>query len=488
MREAAGGSLSLREAEMDPRLAGVELGEADADGDGRVRGERELSRLFDLLDRYDGRRDGRVVAQRAGRDTAAAPILDGVADALDVAALRSVSGAREGAVVLVGMSETSVAEARALRRGTPVLLVHDVATERDVVRGGDGNPYDLRIGGDRHGFVASLGVPAPVARGVERVLAEARPGARRELGELSRLWAPAERGEPIPRRLVVSGHGDSRAFFGDDHDRIDDAEVAALAAAMPRAAARIHSLHLAACQHGYDPRMETFRRAFPNLRSIWGYAGFSPSGWPARHHQGVWERATRDLPDSGGRMAPSDVAGTRRAAGVAIWTRERGYVGPDARELGVILDELNETRDLYERYRRGELDVTDPGAGPLARRYQSLQEVVNHLDWADQFPSFQRSWAAERDAVLRLRFFASHVTHAFDRHYARDIAEGYGALGLSPPRFGGMSRREALAEVARFRSAFDAHAAPPSAAWRLRSLLDEGLAELRAEHIPTEWL
>lgn len=43
---------------------------ADADGDGRLR-EAELNRIFDALDRADGRRDGVAVLSRRGRDTAA---------------------------------------------------------------------------------------------------------------------------------------------------------------------------------------------------------------------------------------------------------------------------------------------------------------------------------------------------------------------------------------------------------------------------------
>ena len=487
MREAhaSGEAVSVHAMELDPALAGAGLEAADVDGDGRIDGERELRRLFDLLDRHDGRRDGKLTLERGGRATPAAPMAAALGEELDIDALRAVAGTAD-ATVLLGMNDTAVGEARALRRQAPVLLVHDVATRKDVAIGGDGRAYDLRSEASRRGYVATLALPDRVAGKVLEILRRVPEGARRELAALARIWAPGERGEAIPPRLLVSGHGDSRAFFGDDGDGIDDADLADMAQAMPRAAAQVRHLHLAACQHGYDPRMETFREVFPALESIWGYSGFSPSGAPAYHHQSVWERATRDR-DASPDMSPRDVAGTRRAPAVSIWTRERGFDGPAARELGIVCDELDATYAEYERYFTGEAEVRDPRTGPLADRYQRLQEVVNHLDFADQRAGFRRRYEHQRDAALRLRFFTSHVTRAFDRHYGDVVDAGYRALGLAPVRFTGMTRREAYLEARRFLDAYE-RAGKPAAAARAATLLDDGLIELRAEHIPSRWL
>lgn len=459
-RALAGRSLRIDEAALDPELAGVELRRADANGDGVVAGEREIDRLFDLLDRADGRRDRRV---RAAART-------------------------DRAVVLVGMSDTAIAEARALRRSTPVLLVTDVASGADVARGGDGVVHDVSSREGRESFVRSLHLADEVAARIRDVLDAASSGARRELAELARIWAAAERGERIPQRLLVSGHGDSRSFFGDDDDGIGDTEIAALARAMPKAAAQVRFLHLAACQHGYDPRMETFRAAFPNLQSIWGYSGFSPSGPAAHAHQAVWERATRDLPEGGGDMRPSDVAGSRRAKAVSIWTRARGFDGPARHELGLIVRELGATRDVLAQFREGAREARDSSEPALALRYQLLQELVNHLDFVEQRPEFAEHWTRERDEVLRLRFFTSHVTYAIDRHYGSVLAAGYRALGLEPPALGGMTRRQALDEVKRFEAALRVHPEPPPEARRAHRVLHEGIVQLRAEIVPARWL
>ena len=477
--------LATRDAELDPALAGAGLDAADLDDDGRIAGEREVGRLFDLLDRHDGRRDGTLTAARRGNATSAAPMAHAIGEQLDIDALRSVAAAAD-AVVLLGMNDTAIDEARGLRRGAPVLLVHDVATRKDVATGADGAVYDLRTEAGRRGLVASLALPDAVAGRVLDVLGSASDGARRELAVLACLWAPGERGGAVPARLLISGHGDSRAFFGEDGDGLFDREIAALARAMPRAAAQVRHLHLAACQHGYDPRMQTFRDAFPQLESIWGYSGFSPSGAPARHHQSTWERATR-AGEGSLELSPDDVARTRRARAVSIWTRERGYDGPAARELGIVIRELRDTDGTYARYHRGELEDHDPRTGPLAERYQRLQEVVNHLDFAEQRPAFQEHYERERDTALRLRFFTTHVTRAFDRHYGSAIAAGYRTLGLTPPRFSGMTRRESVTEATRFLEAFE-RAGEPLAAERAATLLREGLVELRAEHVPSRWL
>jgi hypothetical protein len=338
--------------------------------------------------------------------------------------------------------------------------------------------------------VRSLGLPDDVASDVKRVLAETEDGGRRELALLARTWAPAYRGEPIPERLVISGHGNGRAFLEWDDEEIADVRFRDLALAMPRAAAEVRSIHLAACQHGYDTRMETLREAFPNVSSMWGYAGFSPTASVAARHEAAWERASRGEEARASEMldARASVRGSRRAENVAVWTREGGWVGPSQRELGVVMRDLHAGRDAYRAFFDGDRPLPDPMRGALAERYQQLQEVAAHGDFRDQSPAFREAIEREIDVTLRLRYFEHTVVEAFDRHYRAAIEAGYGALDLEIPSLAGMTRPEVRDEIARFRSIFEGSATRPRAARHLLDLLERGLWQLSPEVIPTTWI
>jgi hypothetical protein len=420
-------------------------------------------------------------------------MVDAVAEQMGSASLAALVRARDGApnmeraVAVVGLSDTSVQEAAGLRDDVPVLLVNDVPGRADIARGGDGQVYRLDTADGRRDFVGSLGVEGRAAADLRRVLDQTPSGGRREIAELARIWAPGERGEPIPRRLMVTGHGDGVVFMGNDHDSIRSSDVVALARAMPRAAAQIDSIHLAACQHGYEPRLRPVIDAFPNLSSAWGYAGFSPLGAPARHHQGVWERGSRGMPEGGGRLRRTSVRGTRRAQSVAVWTRDGGFTGPTVRQLSVLGTEARGRHNEFQRFLSGEREVVDPMNGFLAEHYQLLQELTGHHDFGDQRDAYRAGFARERDQALRLRYFATHVTPQFARAYRRELSTGYRSLGLTPPDFSSMGRRQAVAEIARFERAMEQSPDAPSVR-RTWDLLSRGLRDLDPTLIPTRWL
>lgn len=482
-----GDNLRLDQLEQDPRSRGVDLRAADLDGDGVICDRAEHHALARIVDGLDGRTDGWVtLTRRGGSATPVVPIVQAIAAreaAPDLTmTVDEITPSMARAVVLVGMSETAYAEAAALRHRTPVVLVTDARNDRPEP------PLRMTTAAEVTAYVATLGLREPQRQAVVEVLLRAPESGRSELAQLAATWAPGERGEVIPGRLLLSGHGDGEQLFGDDHDALRAEDIQALARAMPRAAAQIDALHIGACQHGYAPRIEGWVAAFPNVRSVWAYAGFSSSGSAAYRQQATWERATRDPSHGAGDLSPRLARGTRRGENVAVWTRDGGYAGPAQRDMAVILADLERTDGEYRRFATGELDVEDPRAGPVWQRYQWLQDVVNHSDFRDQPEGFRRWARTEMDHALRLRFFAPHVTRAFDRAYARAIESGYRALGSAPPRFEGMSRREVLAEVDRFRRALAARPDAPAAAHELERLLVEGLVELRASRVPSEWV
>ncbi|MCB9600893.1 MAG: hypothetical protein H6722_18930 [Sandaracinus sp.] len=460
--------------EADPRTAGLGLESADRDGDGRI-ADRELDRVFEALDRLDGRRDGTITTR--ARNGVAGDVLAGV---LASAGRRGDTDAPDGALVLVGLTDASRTEAARLRERGAVRYVGD-STRGNVAVDGKGVLRDLSTEEHRAAFVRSLGLPDSVAEQVRDVLERADPSVHRELAGLAREWAGAYRGRAIPNRLMVSGHGNGVLFFEQNQDELRADDLLGLARAMPRAARQIRHVHLAACQHGYESRMQPYVEAFPNLESLWGYAGFSPSGAPAHEHQARWDVDTREgLPDRG------RVRGLRRDASAAVWTRTRGWEGTSLRPLPELHERATAAMATLDAIREGRRPPGDPTRGPLAELYGTLQELTAHHDFRDQDADFRRVWLGRRDQVLRLRFFESHVTHAFERTHGTTLSAACHRLGIEPLRLAGSTRAEVLSEITRFEAAADSH--PDVDVSVALDLLDRGLRKLDSDLVPPRWL
>lgn len=476
-------ALPLDQLEADPRAASFDLRRADLNGDDIIDGLAERGALFNLLDVSDGTIDLRITStNRKGEVTST-----GLAAA--AAGIDKEQVVDEQTVVVVGLTAASLQEAQALSKQTSVLYISDAASlpTPDTVFLKDGTPLDLARSVDRRRFVADLGLSQASERDVLAVLDQAAPRARRELAELARVFAPGERGEAIPKRLVISAHGDGSSFFETSDERIRDTELIALAKALPQGAAQIHSIHLAACQHGFEPRMAAFREAFPNLQSAWGYAGFSPSGRAAQRHEQAWERLTHSLRPGGAGLTRESVKGSHRGENVAIWTGVRGYqVDHPARELRFPWSEVQRDAPTFQSYFRGETLSTDPMHGFLAEHYQRLQEVIGHTDFAEQSATAQARFLHERDLCLRLRRF-DDVTRCFATAHRALIQSGYRALGISAPDFARMNRKEALDAVASFERELANRTPAPQETRRLWTELSLGLRDLDAAHIPLEW-
>ena len=483
-----GRSIDTRALEHDPRTAELGLEAADVDGDGRIQGE-ELDRLVEALDRLDGRRDHRIggrrgagaVARRALRSAAEAA----GADALAQAAAEGMD--LRAAVTFIGITRSSLGEARALReRGIPVDLIRDVTTSDPDQGWGPGGPMPLGTDAQRKAFVDTLELPSEVANDLIGVLRATSPRGRGEIAALAKQWAAAYHGEPIPQRLVLSGHGDGAKVFETEGDELSRSDVLALARAMPGAAKHIRHVHVAACQHGYEPRTEPYFEAFPNLRSVWGYAGFAPSGATARVHQARWERATRS--DSDRREVHASLAaGTRRAVAVAVHRRGEAWEGPPVEPLPDLDARARAGAEAFGRLFDGELVVTRPGEGFGADYYQTLQSLTAHHDFAEQSDDYRALWTRRREQTLRLRFFTTHVGPAFERAHGPRLDAAYERLGLERPDFGRLGRAEALDAVRAFVTAFRSQGSP-APLLPLRDLLVDGLVYLDPERIPVRWL
>lgn len=477
VRELQDRWIDVEEAKEDPRLAGLDVEAADLNEDGKIEGDEEASRLFDAIDRRDRDGDNDSVRLRWNggyRSTGAA--VGAVGDLAEADGLRRrAAQAREASVrpnddvLFVGLNPANRHEAQELSRRAHV-------TFRPALQPGLDSPEQIAA------FVDGLGLPPSQAADVRRVLEESFPVERVPLARLAVSWARAERGGAIPSRLVLSGHGSGRAVWGTPGNELRFQSIARLAAALPAGAARVEDVHIASCYSAVA--MNDLQIAFPNLRTLWVYGASAPgSGSGAVAHQRVWERATRGRADS---IDPTGLGRARMADSVVVWSERGGRV--QERPLPPIQTlerDYARLAPMLESFARGDSEVRDPHNGGLRFVYDKIQEILQHPDTT---PARRAELDPKRQLALRLLFFRESVAPRFAREHARVIDAGFRSVGLDPPDFARLGRRETLEVISRFERALEQRASVPGTAAELRDLLRRGLRDLDPDLIPDHWI
>lgn len=338
-------------------------------------------------------------------------------------------------------------------------------------------------------FVRECGLtdPQQVDRIVD-IIVNAAPAIRDELAQIARVWARAERGESIPSRMVISAHNVGYGPFGEDNGGLAWATLAALAQAMPRAAAQVEDVHLAMC-YGGRPAVEQVRGMFSRVKTVWAYAGSAPgtdSG--ARQHLQRWEKATR------GRTVDLDrqrASGTRKGKNVLVWSAARGFSGPP-----VDLARLRESRvrgqdiGLVDRYLLGEREVDNPQSGELREYYNTLQGILANVWEYSQAFSMDADEVDEcrsmRDRVIRLLYWRQ-VSKNFQRTHHATLQRAYTKLSEKAPDFSRLSRKDGLEAVARLRALVESRQDRSPECARALELLT-GLETMDPKVIPEAWL
>jgi hypothetical protein len=405
-------------------------------------------------------------------------------------AIRSADAAPNLDILFIGLNREAPVEAEGLAKtqggSFSVELVAGSPNGKNMVRveGGHGEVmlYDVTKAADLEAFVASLGLPAERSADVKGVIDRTPLGGKDEIAELARIWSRAEHGEAVPTRLVLSAHSTGEQFWGD-HGKFDADHLSDLAAAMPRAAALIQHVDVAACYVGNRAMAERFHDMFPNLKTYLSYAETSPKALKGSiGHLKAWERATRE-----GRF-------DRRTWGhdAATWTRESGFDdGRPPESVEEAMRKMGSYEGIYKAYFSGRSVVTATSAGPLRDYYNLVQRVLHHPDLrkSGKQPRLftPGEVLARRDQAIRLNYYRERIAPRFALEHAGAIADGYRALGLEPPAFAAMPRKAAVAEIQRFDAAYDA-SEQPAAARDLHRLLNGGLLNLDPRLIPEDWI
>lgn len=431
-----------------------------AGGAGRTAAPAASSRSRDpIVDRAFARLDAAFEADLAAFATNAAP-----------------RGSDHGVLYIGFNSESERTELAALSKTGKVRALVETSGENDVFIGGV--RYDFAQPGQIEAFVKTLGLDPRVAEAVKDALTRADKGSREKLAQIAVVFADAEHGTPIPSRLVISGHSGGLDVFGG-RGSLALADLQRLARAMPRAAACIEDIHLSACstsgQAGVDEERGAWRAAFPNLQTMWAYAGSSPMA-PA-HHLEAWGRATAGAHDS--ISVPKDLASQH----VAVWSQKDGY--RDDLPLARLRSAQAKADTRFERFVSGAL--TAGHTGPNADPQDALADYQTYrvLSQKNELPAAERAALAHKaDQLLRIRYYEEGVRAEFAKRHGTEVRDGFAALGLRVPDFATLSRADALAQIARFEQRLAAASPVPAAAEAAAAAL-RGLRDLDPKVIHT---
>jgi hypothetical protein len=349
--------------------------------DGQIRGMQELGRLHGLIDRLDrnGSR-GSFVATKQGEETRCGRLYRLLR--AEVQSNHQQAGQR-GIIYLGLRPRVQQGEVAALHRGNPGSQggVHHIKGSSDDDRVGfRGRTYDLDSFVGRQQLAAALmqeGVSRQRAERFRALLDSAWRGSRSELAELGLALHRCGRGELRISRLVLSGHGDLLRLSGDDYVSLRYDNLARAATLFPHGAQKIKHLAISSCHSGYPARLDTYRAVFANLRSFFGYAGFSPSAEGlAPQHLARWERMTDGEDPS--RVDPF-------ADKSVTWNPADGYRGFSFGPLAQLEGECRDLRRIsYDLIRFG-VRTVDQVRHTLDRYYEKVVQLSFHPDLpADQ--------------------------------------------------------------------------------------------------------
>ena len=370
-------------------------------------------------------------------------------------------------------------------RGTRVTVVQD-ATVNDTITTkdarGKATTHDLTTPEGRLAFALTLKLPAEQTQKIADAIGAGGEDAKDELAQIAQVWAKAERGEPMPSRLVLSGHHVGYGVYGENNGSLDWPVVKGLTDAMPRAARATEDLMIAGCYSGGQADMEKYQAMFPNVKTITAYSGSSPGSYSgATAHQKAWEKATRG---SGDGIDRDIFAGMRKGENVTVWTKTHGFDdGQPPRSIESMRGDVEEGRIDYEQALRGDLAIPDAQSGVIRDFYSKTQRLLQHPDLpASEKPALE----ATRDQTIRLLFYPV-VSKRFAETYGDKITAGYQSLGLAAPDFKTLSRKDALKAISDFQTAMAAKSPVPDAAAAISQKLSD-FKDLKKSVIPDTWV
>ena len=306
-------------------------------------------------------------------------------------------------------------------------------------------------------------------------------GSKDELYQLvAQLWN-GERGKGLMKRLVISGHSWGSSVWGDNNGSIPFPHLERLTRLFPIAAGQVEDLMFSACNTAQIAKLDQYHRMFPNLKSIWGYAGYSPSaGTGSTRHIGEWEKGSRGHDSAGvdkGREKVNQGSGPRDQ-NVAVWSEAKGYKTQShyaEMSYGDLRSAVDRLLPIYDQaFAQGVIDKSQ-----LDQLQTLLQNMTGmHADaLGGELERFQQMNAR----TLYLRHWPN-ITKNFAATHRAKLEAGYRDAGQTLPNFAGMPRNQVLEQIRSFTGAVKGDASREAA-----KLLTEILRDLDQNQIPDTW-
>jgi len=350
-----------------------------------------------------------------------------------------------------------------------------------------GKVADLTTDDGREAFVAQFDrLDAAARASAKSFLETASGGSRDELAQFLVIFYEAEIGKRIIKRVVLSGHsaGYSVGGEGNNDTSVSFYSLKVLNTLFPRAAGQVEDLMLSACNTGQISKLAQYTAIFPNLRSIWGYVGYSPlgssAGSGANRHIAKWQAASRGGMDHDKLdAARKDVAkGTGTDKNVALWTRDNAAATPEyttaspeaAEDFATLKSSVDGGLGTYhEAYDNGNINGSE-----LTTLYTRLQTLTgNHQG---ELGSDYDKYMLITNHVLYLRFWSSITTHFWQANGA-EVTKAYEGHGKMP-NFRAGPRSDVLQAIQSF---------PGDKSSEAYRLLTKILRDLDPTLIPNNW-
>jgi len=315
------------------------------------------------------------------------------------------------------------------------------------------------------------------------VLMKADVHLREQLADVMRWFNSAEKGESILERLVLSGHSNGVEIWGESTRGAEskpgtmlvERDLGNIAAVFPTAAGQVEDIMFSACFS--INAVEIVIRIFPNLKTCWGYGGFSPDiaqGSPGEI--AAWARAT----EGGGALKRNMKHGN-----VALWVRGEGYIvgDPAAAAAGPLYSEaLRMWREIAQpMYDGSGGDLSNSALVPV---YTKVQQMMSHPGT----PADRRERAQHvMGLVLRLRHWPQ-IRERFGAEYGPKLQPLYDALKVSAPAWKSLTRKELKAHVDAMKEALKNDAAASPFKELVEHHLEKGILMLDEKIITPDWI
>lgn len=377
-----------------------------------------------------------------------------------------------GNVLYIGMNnyKPEVAKLGAIYRGTSVKVTTVTVTEDSKTESG-GSSFDLNTDSGMLGFARTLTADAAVADEIKKLLAAQKTSDRDDLAHVIAVYALTEKdGLDRMSRVILSGHSYGTKIYNKEvKGAIYFDALVRLASLFPKAAAQTKHLLVLACLAGAEDLVKNiYKKAFPNLQTFWGWTDTCPTGWGAAKALGEWSEVTDKDP----------IKLAMPPAGQANWAM--GVYQTDAPVDSVaLMAGLRADESKFDQYFAGTKVDADNHSGFLYeyyRRSRTAEQQTTTIVGADH--AYAKLHA---DQSFRLRFWSAMVSNFWKKNEAT-IAKGYGSASV--PKYGRMSRKDALTAIAAFDSASTATGPDKVEARRLLN----ALKDLDPAELSDNWL